>query len=109
MASQQGSFSVISTYVEMILTPTSSNDDLVGDLHVCGDDPATATTKLTAQKWSPRMWRWSWIAFLQLQSLWVISTYVEMILDTFSTYLLHFCDLHVCGDDPASKKCFQLC
>ena len=39
MASQQGSFSVISTYVEMILIKSNVilADD--GDLHVCGDDP----------------------------------------------------------------------
>ena len=39
MASQQGSFSVISTYVEMILNSTVAKDLKLGDLHVCGDDP----------------------------------------------------------------------
>ena len=39
MASQQGSFSVISTYVEMILKETTMRTTATSDLHVCGDDP----------------------------------------------------------------------
>ena len=39
MASQQGSFSVISTYVEMIPQDGYLQLAIQGDLHVCGDDP----------------------------------------------------------------------
>ena len=42
MASQQGSFSVISTYVEMILRWEPFNTIPTSDLHVCGDDPKFA-------------------------------------------------------------------
>ena len=44
MASQQGSFSVISTYVEMIPYLIEETILKTRDLHVCGDDPWSSWT-----------------------------------------------------------------
>ena len=57
MALDQGSFSVFSTYVEMI--PKAANPIVarISVLHVCGDDPKQKSNKASADKCSPRMWR----------------------------------------------------
>ena len=71
---------VFSTYVEVILVMSSSAEMMSGFLHVCGGDPATYLRNLISNRFSPRMWRWSWKYLIHLQFLWVFSTYVEVIL-----------------------------
>ena len=71
---------VISTYVEMIPTIQRQKSHLIGDLHVCGDDPHSVERDCAIFMWSPRMWRWSLTKLVQVLSREVISTYVEMIL-----------------------------
>ena len=91
---------VISTYVEMILITRNFCHLNLCDLHVCGDDPMDTIRSTRRKKWSPRMWRWSYLALLVLLLPLVISTYVEMILNVSAMGVYRDCDLHVCGDDP---------
>ena len=94
---------VFSTYVEVILNSKLSINVLPGFLHVCGGDPHVITDYLKHNKFSPRMWRWSWFwrtVFFYRQ---VFSTYVEVIpartlIPTFSRSFLH-----VCGGDPTDE------
>ena len=76
---------VISTYVEMILSYSITFCSSVGDLHVCGDDPDYRRYHLAHDE--------------------VISTYVEMILNSLIQKFGQNGDLHVCGDDPVSILC----
>ena len=57
MALDQGSFSVFSTYVEMILNAKIEELQDKGVLHVCGDDPRVSHQYLYHYQCSPRMWR----------------------------------------------------
>ena len=81
MALYQGSFSVFSTYVEMI--PFSLGFPIANwrILHVCGDDPMRL--------------------YLSKHDIFVFSTYVEMILSAYPLGQSTMSILHVCGDDPA--------
>ena len=57
MALYQQSFSVFSTYVEVILHQSGKLNRQFGFLHVCGGDPDVTGDTLTSAKFSPRMWR----------------------------------------------------
>ena len=57
MALYQGSFSVFSTYVEVILEETKKLVSLMSILHVCGGDPKSVANMQNGQGYSPRMWR----------------------------------------------------
>ena len=71
---------VFSTYVEVIPTVQSQPTQSHGILHVCGGDPRYNADRLTAKKYSPRMWRWSYGWIYQGRKFVVFSTYVEVIL-----------------------------
>ena len=71
---------VFSTYVEMILWQALADFFNVCILHVCGDDPTSATFWTFEIKYSPRMWRWSLTLPFAIDVSSVFSTYVEMIL-----------------------------
>ena len=96
----QGSFTVFSTYVEVIPYIGNRSSPFYSVLHVCGGDPMSGVVSAVASGCSPRMWRWS-PANKAVESLsQVFSTYVEVIPlgDDFSL-VLHGV-LHVCGGDP---------
>jgi len=57
MASYQGSFSVFSTYVEMILWTHIGIVCMKCILHVCGGDPKNESLSIGAVKCSLHMWR----------------------------------------------------
>ena len=57
MALYQQSFSVFSTYVEVILIVTLSDGETLCFLHVCGGDPKLTGGLDYVWKFSPRMWR----------------------------------------------------
>ena len=57
MALYQGSFSVFSTYVEVILLDTTGRSAGFGVLHVCGGDPNKQGNNKNKLQCSPRMWR----------------------------------------------------
>ena len=69
-------------------------------LHVCGGDPLCVDLVHLCLKYSPRMWRWSYLEFLLLNFLTVFSTYVEVILCLPRTIKSSVSILHVCGGDP---------
>ena len=76
------SFTVFSTYVEVILSRELRNQRIQGILHVCGGDPMQDAIYDIDYQYSPRMWRWSGTT-----SMWpimpkVFSTYVEVIPDS---------------------------
>ena len=72
---------VFSTYVEVILT-LRTNWLLAGCfLHVCGGDPGEDINNAKSGKFSPRMWRWSWVKYYVPDRETVFSTYVEVILN----------------------------
>ena len=71
---------VFSTYVEVILVHEERLDG--------------------SKKFSPRMWRWSWIWDSTVRLFEVFSTYVEVILVSTSGTLASISFLHVCGGDP---------
>ena len=100
MALYQQSFSVFSTYVEVILKLLRENVGIKGFLHVCGGDPKWLRTLTIQNKFSPRMWRWSYDARDSTLMINVFSTYVEVILNARLVVRLNLCFLHVCGGDP---------
>ena len=57
MALYQQSFSVFSTYVEVILLDDLVNKGYLGFLHVCGGDPMRMILSPKQLMFSPRMWR----------------------------------------------------
>ena len=83
MALYQQSFSVFSTYVEVILIASTCQRLDLGFLHVCGGDPTPSLHIKVVQKFSPRMWRWSWSRILKV--------------------LRQRRFLHVCGGDPKGR------
>ncbi len=95
-----GSIKVFSTYVEVILQWNTSGASMRCILHVCGGDPNWHWVGLTYHRYSPRMWRWSYIIPSSPKIKWVFSTYVEVILAPLITFAVTFCILHVCGGDP---------
>ena len=95
---------VISTYVEMILAKVVQRTIIVGDLHVCGDDPNTRNINTSKEVYSPRMWRWSWLLQNTNCEWKVFSTYVEMIPSKKQAKLYQISILHVSGDDPQSRE-----
>ena len=91
---------VFSTYVEVILSTSTSSVVQLGILHVCGGDPGRLQVSTSIDEYSPRMWRWSWIHEKIKQYFAVFSTYVEVILGSFTLEDLMNSILHVCGGDP---------
>ena len=77
-------------------------------LHVCGGDPKILRSWYVLHMFSPRMWRWSCLAFITIRILVVFSTYVEVIpiLSNFRGWGWSF--LHVCGGDPGRRACLTL-
>ena len=57
MALYQQSFSVFSTYVEVIPMLDLTGAQKKGFLHVCGGDPDNSQLPIMRMKFSPRMWR----------------------------------------------------
>ncbi|ALI52290.1 hypothetical protein ALV80_03750 [Lactobacillus helveticus] len=53
----KGSFSVFSTYVEVILGLQIIINQTLGILHVCGGDPNSGARTSNPTTYSPRMWR----------------------------------------------------
>ena len=53
----RGSFSVFSTYVEVILIILLKKLQTISILHVCGGDPDLEPLHIAHQLYSPRMWR----------------------------------------------------
>ena len=92
---------VFSTYVEVILDSSGWLNASISFLHVCGGDPVNQPMCKRLDRFSPRMWRWSWEFWNQRGHYFVFSTYVEVIplLPSLPSALLSF--LHVCGGDPA--------
>ena len=97
---------VFSTYVEMILAITLRILFQLSVLHVCGDDPRQVGLQTVQRSCSPRMWRWSYIFVVVYFLPIVFSTYVEMILKTYTNEGMTVCVLHVCGDDPKFRSIF---
>ena len=95
---------VFSTYVEMILKPMSFLLQKIRILHVCGDDPFNPRTYVRCDRYSPRMWRWSFLRVKWLISAAVFSTYVEMIPTGTRAERYSQSILHVCGDDPMTLE-----
>ena len=95
---------VFSTYVEVIPRSTSSGVSIKGILHVCGGDPPLKDSIPKAIRYSPRMWRWSWMWFLSVVKLMVFSTYVEVILSPLVESIPTASILHVCGGDPTEVQ-----
>ena len=56
----RGSFSVFSTYVEVILFEAIEYFTQTSILHVCGGHPVSRIIIQTDEEYSPRMWRSSW-------------------------------------------------
>ena len=94
---------VFSTYVEVILVMSSSAEMMSGFLHVCGGDPATYLRNLISNRFSPRMWRWSYNTQNALIFPHVFSTYVEVILCFVFGNISNVGFLHVCGGDPGCQ------
>ena len=100
----QGSFTVFSTYVEVILQSYRRIPFAVSVLHVCGGDPRVVWSSVLRCRCSPRMWRWSRKANSDAEIDIVFSTYVEVILFWILFSTSGSCVLHVCGGDPSFRK-----
>ena len=94
---------VFSTYVEVILTIFVVKGNPERFLHVCGGDPQKSNKASEPEKFSPRMWRWSWVWHRWYHGVHVFSTYVEVILKPNTRILNYVSFLHVCGGDPRWK------
>ena len=79
---------VFSTYVEVILSKFEGLKKVVCFLHVCGGDPTTGCQPNHQDRFSPRMWRWSYWCRISLLDHKVFSTYVEVILPAWTTDLI---------------------
>ena len=97
------SYSVFSTYVEVIPTLPPELVLVVSILHVCGGDPSIPTSWPSKSGYSPRMWRWSSASAVLSALVSVFSTYVEVIPYTSEDQRRTACILHVCGGDPHRK------
>ena len=71
---------VFSTYVEVILLYGAITGPCKSILHVCGGDPRQRDSDVKSERYSPRMWRWSWADIDFENKIIVFSTYVEVIL-----------------------------
>ena len=91
---------VFSTYVEVILCVWCCLALGTGILHVCGGDPCCLNNINYIDLYSPRMWRWSCIGYIEWDKFAVFSTYVEVILSTHMLFHAGASILHVCGGDP---------
>ena len=94
------SYSVFSTYVEVIPTLPPELVLVVSILHVCGGDPSIPTSWPSKSGYSPRMWRWSSASAVLSALVSVFSTYVEVIRRRCLCFKGPICILHVCGGDP---------
>ena len=93
-------FSVFSTYVEVILLSQNKHLNTRCILHVCGGDPITSDMLSIQKRYSPRMWRWSYLCLQIKDKQHVFSTYVEVILFCKWCNSCSVSILHVCGGDP---------
>ena len=91
---------VFSTYVEVIPCQLPTWFLIACFLHVCGGDPAEWLFPTHDGRFSPRMWRWSYVRFQLTEIQFVFSTYVEVILLILANFDSTVCFLHVCGGDP---------
>ena len=95
---------VFSTYVEVILCWLATTIDFSGILHVCGGHPMLTCNHNRLFRYSPRMWRSSFLLLnLELFVL-VFSTYVEVILVAVFWPVSGSGILHVCGGHPATES-----
>ena len=99
-----GGRGVFSTYVEVILTVIFIESKWICILHVCGGDPMLLVLATAQLQYSPRMWRWSFVLSDSSCSLFVFSTYVEVIPWKFNKNNGITSILHVCGGDPTSRR-----
>ena len=83
MAIYQQSFSVFSTYVEVILVRNPTEITSWSFLHVCGGDPCSPGAKYKLHR--------------------VFSTYVEVIPGMTKNAMKQAGFLHVCGGDPSTR------
>ena len=98
----RGSFSVFSTYVEVIPHGSYMEVSQSGILHVCGGHPPAFAVLAFDYEYSPRMWRSSRKGKFDLFDRLVFSTYVEVIPAYTVPRLRTLSILHVCGGHPAS-------
>ena len=91
-------WTVFSTYVEVILSSSGTSLCSCCILHVCGGDPCFKPFKPAIWWYSPRMWRWSleWQIHKRLKN--VFSTYVEVILWQWHYILGSLGILHTCWE-----------
>ena len=94
---------VFSTCVEVILSIFIDKHELAGILHVCGGDPGVITHLSFDERYSPRVWRWSYPTFCSHRFDRVFSTCVEVILHGKEFLKLFLGILHVCGGDPMTR------
>ena len=99
---------VFSTYVEVILTNHRDWAFWLSILHVCGGDPTAIHHARCMCMYSPRMWRWSSKLDINTIDSNVFSTYVEVILNKYSTGSPPDSILHVCGGDPTFLICCSI-
>ena len=91
---------VFSTHVEVIpfLSFLAVQKDCI--LHTCGGDPWIDNFMIHFKKYSPHMWRWSYMQTAYHVQNNVFSTHVEVI-PIFQTIQKQIrCILHTCGGDP---------
>ena len=86
--------------MEVILLELNFTLTSTSILHVCGGDPSSCNFGWNLGRYSPRMWRWSRFPKLKVWQKLVFSTYVEVILRLYTTWVSMMCILHVCGGDP---------
>ena len=91
---------VFSTCVEVILSSPAWIASTWCILHVCGGDPQIYVLTGHDPKYSPRVWRWSYLKSKARFNRCVFSTCVEVILFIYWINLHILCILHVCGGDP---------
>ena len=94
---------VFSTCVEVILQMVKTLTICKSILHVCGGDPNPSMQGDWDLKYSPRVWRWSWVKYYVDSRETVFSTCVEVILLVAVSLTLTCCILHVCGGDPSFR------
>ena len=91
---------VFSTHVEVILLMMVWLHLLKSILHTCGGDPSDLVNRISADTYSPHMWRWSQYCCNKYSSALVFSTHVEVILLMMVWLHLLKSILHTCGGDP---------
>ena len=93
---------VFSTSVEVIPMNCNYSATVNCILHECGGDPMEDYKIQQELGYSPRVWRWSFLAPFVYKFLWVFSTSVEVILRELHKGKQVYGILHECGGDPVA-------